>query len=225
MKALIQQRLRAIKLRKEGKSYTQIKEEVKVSKSSLSLWLRRYPLSQVRIRELRNFNEQKIERFRNTMRTKKETRLKTVYQKEQSYLLPLTKKELYIAGLLLYWGEGAKTTPFAASLSNTNPEVVKFFIFWLASVLHVPEKKIIVRLHIYADMDKKDEINFWSKQLGLPLNQFKPPYVKKTTLRGLTYKGFGHGTCNLIVYGREYIEKIMMGIKVISDEYTKKNSK
>ncbi len=224
-KALIKKRLQAIKLRKKGKSYSQIKKEVKVSKSSLSLWLRRYPLSEIRLRELRDFNEQRIERFRNTMRAKRETRLKEVYQKEQNYLLPLTKKELYIAGLLLYWGEGAKTTPYVASLSNTNPEVVKFFLFWLSSVMHVPGNKIVVRLHIYADMDKRNETNFWSKQLGLPLNQFKPPYVKKTTLRGLTYKGFGHGTCNLIVYGREYIEKIMMGIKVISDKYTKKNSK
>lgn len=222
-KALIQKRLQAIKLRKEGKSYSQIKKAVGVSKSSLSLWLRQYPLSEKRLRELRDFNEQRIERFRNTMRAKRESRLEKVYQKEQNYLLPLTKKELYIAGLLLYWGEGAKTTPYAASLSNTNPEVVKFFLFWLISVLLVPKKKIIIRLHIYADMDKKEEINFWSKQLGLPLSQFKPPYVKKTTLRGLTYKGFGHGTCNLIVHGRQYIEKILMGINVISDEYTKKS--
>ena len=224
-KALIQKRLQAIQLRKEGKSYSQINKEVKVSKSSLSLWLKRYPLSEVRLRELRDFNEQRIERFRNTMQAKRETRLEKAYQEEQNYLLPLTKKELYIAGLLLYWGEGAKTTPYVASLSNTNPEVVKFFLFWLSSVLHVPENKIIVRLHLYVDMDKKNETNFWSIQLGLPLNQFKPPYVKKTTLRGLTYKGFGHGTCNLIVYGREYIEKIMMGIKVISDKYTKKSAK
>lgn len=222
-KALIQKRLQAIKLRKEGKSYSQIKKAVGVSKSSLSLWLRQYPLSEKRLRELRDFNEQRIERFRNTMRAKRESRLEKVYQEEQNYLLPLTKKELYIAGLLLYWGEGAKTTPYAASLSNTNPEVVKFFLFWLISVLLVPKKKIIIRLHIYADMDKKEEINFWSKQLGLPLSQFKPPYVKKTTLRGLTYKGFGHGTCNLIVHGRQYIEKILMGINVISDEYTKKS--
>lgn len=222
-KALIQKRLQAIKLRKEGKSYSQIKKAVGVSKSSLSLWLRQYPLSEKRLRELRDFNEQRIERFRNTMRAKRESRLEKVYQEEQNYLLPLTKKELYIAGLLLYWGEGAKTTPFAASLSNTNLEVVKFFLFWLISVLLVPKKKIIIRLHIYADMDKKEEINFWSKQLGLPLSQFRPPYVKKTTLRGLTYKGFGHGTCNLIVHGRQYIEKILMGINVISDEYTKKS--
>jgi len=220
---LVRERIKAIKLRKEGRSYSQIKKELRVSKSSLSLWLRQYPLSEKRLRELRDFNEQRIERFRNTMRAKRESRLKKVYQEEQNYLLPLTKKELYIAGLLLYWGEGAKTTPYAASLSNTNPKVVKFFLFWLVSVLLVPKKKIVVRLHLYADMDKKDEINFWSKQLGLPLSQFKPPYVKKTTLRGLTYKGFGHGTCNLIVNGRQYIEKILTGINVISDEYTKKS--
>ena len=64
---LVRERIKAIKLRKEGRSYSQIKKELRVSKSSLSLWLRQYPLSEKRLRELRDFNEQRIERFRNTI--------------------------------------------------------------------------------------------------------------------------------------------------------------
>lgn len=62
----IQQTL-AIKMRLEGKSYSQIKEHVKVSKGTLSLWLRKYPLSQEHMRELRDFSEKRIENFRRTM--------------------------------------------------------------------------------------------------------------------------------------------------------------
>lgn len=221
-KALLQKHLEAIEMRKQGLSYSQIKRELRVSKSSLSLWLRRYPLSKERIRELRDFSEQRIERFRNTMRLKKEKRLKEVYLNEKKYLFPLSKKELYLAGLLLYWGEGAKTKPFSASLSNTNPEIIKFFLFWLTDILKIHKEKICVKMHLYEDMDQGSILNYWSNLLEIPINQFKKPYIKKTTLRGLTYKTFGKGTCNLIVNNRDITEKIFMGIKAISDGYISK---
>lgn len=216
---LVAKQLNAIKLRKQGKSYSQIKEKLNVSKSSLSLWLRNYPLSEERIRELRDWNEQRIEKFRNTMKKKRETRLNILLEKLRKHILPLSEKELFIAGLMLYWGEGAKTTPFVASLSNTNPEIVKFFLYWLDEIMKFPKNKIVVRLHLYRDMNINEEINYWSRALNVSVNQFKSPYIKKTTFKGLTYKSFGHGTCNIIVYGRDIIEKIMCGIKAISGGY------
>lgn len=36
----LKEKIRAIKLRKLGKSYSEIRKQVKVSKSTLSLWLR-----------------------------------------------------------------------------------------------------------------------------------------------------------------------------------------
>lgn len=217
---LINTKAEVIKLRLQGASYSQIKKRFGVSKSTLSGWLRKYPLSPERIRELRDFSEQRIENFRNTMRMKRENRQKLVYQKEKEYLLPLSKKELYIAGLLLYWGEGAKTTPTTTSLSNTNPNIVKFFVYWLLNVFHIPKTKISVKLHLYSDMNEGQETEFWSNVLTLPKTQFKKSYVKLSTLAGLSYKSFGHGTCNIIVCNRDLTEKIIQGIKVISDGYT-----
>ena len=63
---------KALILRKQGKSYSQIKTILKVSKSTLSLWLRDYPLSRQRIRELRDWSEQRIEKCRETKRKKKD---------------------------------------------------------------------------------------------------------------------------------------------------------
>lgn len=222
-KKLFIKKLEAIELRKQGNSYSQIKAKLQVSKSSLSLWLRNYPLSDKRIRELRDWSEQRIEKFRNTMREKRETRLNKLVRQSQKNILPLSKKELFIAGLMLYWGEGAKTTPFVSSLSNTNPEIIKFFLYWLDEIMKVPKKKIVVRLHLYEDMDVNKEISYWHEVLDIPVNQFKSPYIKKTTLKGLTYKSFGHGTCNIIIYGRDIIEKIMCGIKAISGRYPRVN--
>jgi len=105
--ARILDREKAIQLRLKDKSYSQIKAELGISKSTLSGWLRNYPLSEERIRELRDHSSQRIERFRETMRKKHEVRLRAVYEEQKKVLLPLTKREFFIAGLFLYWGEGS----------------------------------------------------------------------------------------------------------------------
>ena len=66
---------RAIKLRLKGLSYSQIKEKIGLSKSTLSNWLSAYPLSEKRIRELRDWNPRKIERRRNTKAENRRKRL------------------------------------------------------------------------------------------------------------------------------------------------------
>jgi hypothetical protein len=213
---LINTKTEVIKLRLQGASYSQIKKQLGVSKSTLSGWLKKYPLSPERIRELRDFSEQRIENYRNTMREKREMRQKLVYQQERGYLLPFTDKELYLAGLFLYWGEGNKTTPFSTILSNSNPSMIKFFVFWLTKRLKIPLNKIHIKIHLYQDMNERDEIKFWSKLTRVPRKQFNKSYIKQTTLAGLTYNGFKHGTCNIMVHDRDIAEKVMMGIKAIS---------
>ena len=102
-------RERAVLLRKEGKSYSEIKSLLKVSKSTLSLWLRDYPLSQEKIRELRDWNQKRIENYRETRRRQRESILNDIYKHEKDVILPLSKRELFLTGLFLYWGEGGKT--------------------------------------------------------------------------------------------------------------------
>jgi len=68
--AKFREREKAIALRKERQmSYSQIKKILKVSKSTLSLWLRNYPLPEEKIKELQKKgwerSEAAIERFRN----------------------------------------------------------------------------------------------------------------------------------------------------------------
>lgn len=211
---------KAIKLRLQGKSYSQIKKIIGVSKSTLSYWLTDYPLSEKRIRELRGNSPIRIERYRATRLRQKNERLSKVYREEKKRLLPLSKRDLFIAGLFLYWGEGTKTTESQLSVSNTNPAVIKFFIEWLVNSLEVPLKKIKIYLHLYSNMNIDKEIGFWMKELSLPKKQFRKPYIKKSDSRMINYKTkFGHGTCNAIVGNARLTEKILGGLKVIEDKF------
>ncbi len=136
--------------------------------------------------------------------------------------MPLTKKELFLAGLFLYWGEGDKKSG-RVCISNTDPRIVKFALYWMINVLKIPRKKIKVGLHLYKDMSVEESINFWSKHLNIPKQQFNKPYIKSTNRAGLTYKSFGHGTCKLYVGSVVLSEMMAMSIKAISDQYGDKD--
>jgi len=211
-------RERALTLRKQNKSYSQIKHELGVPKSTLSYWLRNYPLTKARIKELRGNNEARIERFRQTMHKKRQSRLDLIYSTEKNKILPLTKKELHIAGLALYWGEGSKADLYKVALSNTDPLVLSFFIYWLKSIYKIKTGQLRVALQLYSDMERNDEIKFWSKKLKVPTKQFIKPYIKITKSDRINHKGsFGHGTCVVMIYSVELKEKIMMQLKSLSE--------
>jgi hypothetical protein len=136
----------------------------------------------------------------------------------KSALLPLSKKELFLAGVFLYWGEGSKQHG-QVSVTNSDPRIIKFAIYWMTNVLEIPKDKLRIALHLYKDMDVVNEIIFWSEKIDLPQQQFNKPYIKKTNREGLTYKSFGHGTCTVYFSSVVLSEKIAMSIKAISDMY------
>lgn len=209
-------REKAIKLRLQGLSYSQIKSEMGLNKSTLSGWLKNYPLSNEQIIKLRDLNPQRIEKCRNTKAKKVEDRLKNVYKKVSLDISELNKRDIFIAGMFLYWGEGSKSERFTTALSNTDPAVLRFFIKWL-KLFNIDNEKLHITLQLYSDMNIKKEIKFWSEELKLPVHLFKKPYVKASTLAGLTYKrGFGHGTCNIRIFNRDLAEYVHMGMKRIS---------
>ncbi len=207
---------KALAMRKKGMSYSQIKEKLNVGKSTLSGWLDGFPLSEKRIRELRGNNPIRIERYRNTMRAKRNTRLEEVYKKASKDIGTFSKRELFLSGLFLYWGEGTKAQNSLVALTNTNPAMLKIFIKWLG-LFDIKREDLKVKLHLYSDMNIKQSVDFWSEELKIPISNFYKPYIKKANLKSITYKnGFGKGTCSVILGSRDLWEYITMGIKYIS---------
>ncbi len=216
----------AIKLRIKGYTYGQIKRELNLAKSTLSDWLRNLPLNKEQL-ELLSKNRERSrdlarEKYIATRKNQKLVRLKQILNQQNNFLLPLSKKELFLCGLFLYWGEGEKRHGII-SISNTDPRVIKFALYWMITSLKISKNKIRINLHLYKDMSIDESIYFWSSILDIPKTQFNKPYIKKTNREGLTYKSFGHGTCKLYAGSVALSEKIAMSIKSISDRYGAKN--
>lgn len=100
--------------------------------------------------------------------------------------------------------------------------VIKFTLYWLINSLRVPIEKVKVDLHLYSDMNIDEEKNYWSGELKLSLAQFRRPYIKKSTRIEIDQKGFGHGTCALVVNDVRLKEKVIMSIKTLADFYGEK---
>lgn len=208
---------RVIKMRLKGLSYSQIRSKIKVSKSTLSNWLEKYPLSPNKIRELRDWNPRRIENCRNTKLKNRQKKLENVYKNISDEIGSLSKKELFISGLFLYWGEGTKTSRDMVAFTNTDPQMIKFFIKWMEN-LGISKEKMKVKLHLYKDMNMYEKIKFWSNILNISEKNFRKPYVKDSKFSSLTYKNsFGQGTCTVIYGSSDLYNKITMGLKYIRE--------
>lgn len=206
----------AIKLRLLGQSYSDIRTRVAVSKSTLSLWLRNYPLSPGQLNKLMTRKRVvQIERFRTAMKNKREIRMGEEYLRVKAELYPLTERDFLIAGLFLYLGEGAKSSYSRIQILNSDPNIIKFCVFWLTKILKINKDKLRIQVHLYKDMDISNELIFWQKTTSLSRNQFIKPYIKKTSSQKIDHPSFGHGTCNVYTHQVELKQKIISGIQLI----------
>lgn len=218
-------RQQAVNLRVNSRmSYLAIQRKLGVPKSTLSYWLREYPLSkeEIRILQEKNWknNESRIERFRVSMRAKREAKESLVYTKYAELFSKLSKDSFLIAGLMLYLAEGGKTHSSNITIANTDVRVIKFFMKWVQEFLGFQKKDIRAMLHLYENMDIAKEKKFWKNELGLSINQFYKLQIRNLKKGSFSYKSsFRHGTCQMYVLGVEQKREILMGIKALLDRY------
>ncbi len=213
------EKAKALRLRARGSSYDEIKRALGISKSTLHYWLKDQSLTPEQKKTLRG-RSKRIENFRETFRKKREERLRVASEKARKLLGRLSERDLFIAGISLYWAEGYKTADTTTALANTDPAMIRFFIRWI-TLLGVSEKNLRIRLQLYADMDEKKEIDFWAQELKLSKSVFKTPYRKKTNLSDITYRGgFGHGTCNVLYHNRPVNDLVLALIGEVRKTHT-----
>lgn len=205
-------------LRKQGMSYSEIRERLDVSKSTLSVWLRDMPLSEKRINELRARAPRRIERFRATMKAKKDARRTEVFSKVAKDIEDSTNTS-FVAGFYLYWGEGTKTAEYTVSLTNSDPSMMQAFIQWL-DLLGVDRTRLKVKLHLYIDQNEEQVKKKWAVALTIPLRNFNRSYIKDSYSYRKTYKGmFPYGTCVVTYHNRDLYEYVLAGVKYLQKKH------
>ncbi len=108
---------KAIALRRRGLSYSEILKEVSVAKSTLALWLQSVNLSK---KQTQRLTEKKLLSARRGGMARHTARIaltQKIYQEARKDIRHLTKRELWLAGVLLYWAEGSKERDSSVALS------------------------------------------------------------------------------------------------------------
>lgn len=202
---------KAFELRRSGKSYSDITKVLGVPKSTLATWFKNEEWS-IEIRD-RLGREQSLsfpKKLQAIIKANKErwAKIHQNYRNQAKKEFPKLKdRPLFIAGLMLYWGEGDKGLKGSqVKLANTDPTMIRIFYAFLKDVMAVPAEKIYIRLLLYPDLLDNVQKNFWSRATGVPFSQFKNSiYIQA---RHPT-KRLSYGVCNIYVSSREFKEKIM----------------
>ena len=210
----------AIKLRKEGKSYNKISKGLGIAKSTLSDWFSNLDWSDVIRQELArkaNFIARKRLRLVNKQRREMWEKWRQDHRDEASRQFPLLKNNpLFLAGLMLYWGEGDSVMKNCfVRLANTHPDMITIFTLFLREICCVPEGKIKVQMILYPDLREDVCKGFWMKASNVSQDQFiKTQYIKG---RHPT-KRLNYGICSVYVSSRGLKEKIFIWLKLYQDK-------
>ena len=120
---------KAINLRREGLSYSEILKKIPVAKSTLSLWLRSVNLTK---RQNQRLTEKKLLAIKKGGQSRKNWRLLNTQQiKEQAFLEAKKKikkidaRDLWLMGIMLYWAEGSKEKEYKINLQEVESPIYK----------------------------------------------------------------------------------------------------
>ena len=149
-------RSEAVKLRREGKTYDEIRRKLGVSKSSLSLWLRDLYLTDEQRDVLLSKLATAPMRRGATNRARREAVRAGIRARAAEEIRFVTDRELFLLGAILYWAEGAKAKMWrpsqCVSFINSDPRLVRLFLHWLHG-FGIPRSRFSFRISIHESAD------------------------------------------------------------------------
>lgn len=168
---------KAIKLRSGGLSYNEIKKEVPVAKSTLSLWLKNIRLKPEYRKRLYTKQIEILSRGSQSQKERREREVSQIlYSAAKEILLPISDEAYKLFGAALYWAEGNKTRDFA--ITNSDPHLVLFMVKWLEKIFYIKPYNLKASLNIYQQQNENNIKNFWSQLTNIPVKNFGKSYIK-----------------------------------------------
>jgi len=216
---------KALLLRKQGKSYNEINDLLKIPKSTLSGWLKNYPLSE----KVKQDNIQKVKLIwaKNIIQFNK--RRSEKYQKETLRILEeyaetvpsITRRDLFFIGLALFWAEGGKKEKWVVQFCNSDPLIIKVMMQFFRKICKVPAKKFTFRIHLHPNISKKIATKFWSQIAQLPITHFRKPQtqISQASKHKRPVHQLPYGTLHIRIGGAHLNKKIKGWLLGISKQF------
>ncbi len=211
----------AIHLRRLGKSYKEIRDMLRVPKSTLSDWFASHEWSQGIKTQLqaRNRAESKV-RFEDLSRIRG-SHLARMYEegREEAVLEfhALKHNPLFIAAVTAYWGEGDKLSRDNVRICNTDPAMIKLFLHFLIYLIDIDKQRIAASLLLYPDLEEAICKEFWNEAAGLSEHSIR--YIKTQVIEGRhKTRRLSYGVCNLNVSSAYFKKKMLVWMELLPKE-------
>ncbi|HOX41282.1 MAG TPA: hypothetical protein PK263_03755 [bacterium] len=196
MKLRIEDKSKAIVLRRQGCSYGEIRKIIpNLSKGTISGWLKNIELTKEQRVEISSRAVSAFEknRIKGAWANKEKAcnRIAQIQSDAESKFAEFAKKHLFIAGIMLYWAEGSKTSR-SFQFMNSDPRLIRLMLKFLREVVQVDEHLIKIRLYIHKVYETENCENYWSDVTGIPINRFQKTVFKLSlhnTKKNPRYKG------------------------------------
>ncbi|MEY2454019.1 MAG: hypothetical protein QOD92_3593 [Acidimicrobiaceae bacterium] len=166
-------------LRAQGWTIKEIEAELGVSRSSVSIWVRDVEVDPdvwaERVSTRRNHGWQKR---RATIDRRRALEAESDLEAARQRLGEITDRDLFVAGIALYAGEGTKRRG-SVSFPNSDPRMIALFLAFLRRFFAIDETRLRVRIYLHEALDLEAATTFWSDVMGIPRSQFRAPYRAK----------------------------------------------
>lgn len=201
-------RLRAIELRKEGKSLNEIVAILDKPKATIWGWVRSVVLTDDQKASLKNFgnNHSKIVAQRaatQAMVMKFEKRRNDDRERGRLFIRGLAPLPTdIVAAVMLYWAEGSKSKRSSFIFSNSDPSMIKFMFDCLIRYGMVDRDGVKVSLCFYDNLYSKEEVEaYWLNLLGLGHHSLYKSQINKRPQESAGRKigKLPYGVCSLTI--------------------------
>lgn len=168
---------RARELRARGWTVSDICGELCVSRSSVSRWCRDVEVDTAAWGARAYANRQRSLRTRrpNKLARRRQAEIETTRAVAHEWLGRVNDRDLFVAGIALYAGEGAKTDG-VVKFANSDPRMIRQFLDWLRHFFAIDESRLRLRLYLHEGLDLDAANTFWSELTSIPITQFGKPY-------------------------------------------------
>jgi len=181
------EKLQSILLRQKGYSLKEISNELHISKSTASLWLKNVKISPEAQKRLEKTERSGTLRGLGTIQVRWQSIQKEIEQETKKITrevltsISLDKNYFKLLAALIFWCEGGKRSKSAVRFINSDPELVKTFLRLLRKGFVINEGKLRATLHLHGYHNEVAQRRFWSKVTGIPSKRFSKSYIKPHT--------------------------------------------
>lgn len=197
------QRIKARELRNQGWAVGKIAKELKVSKSSVSVWVRDIILTQNQIELLKSQNPIYDRQHKGAkIRSDQARTIRLKFQSEGKERAKMGDP-LHQAGCMLYWGEGHKHKNMCA-ITNSDVNLMKFFIKFLRKCFCIINDQLIITVNCYTTngLTKEEIENYWLENLGLDKSSLRKGQENnrpRSSTNAVRHNNLPYGMCCLKV--------------------------